>query len=126
MLKRRDSVAISSVGNYLQTSSEDLKLAKTKLKKDIDDILRSYQGIDADIIVARLQEAADKIDAITNRFDYYAKYMKAVAKHDRENIDNAKKQISATTNQPVETMETNTIIDNVFVSGIEDGGVLNV
>ena len=127
MLKRRDSVAISNVGNYLKTASSDLTNAKGKLIEDINSILESYQGNDANIIVERFKEAAMRIDSITSRLDYYSTYMVNLSNHDRNNIDEANQGMNNIMPLPTES-EINLALapPNILVSSVSDGGESDV
>ena len=126
MLKRRDSVAISNVGNYLKTASSDLTNAKGKLLEDINSILESYQGNDANIIVERFKEAAMRIDSITSRLDYYSTYMVNLSNHDRNNIDEANRGMSSIMPLPTESEIDVALAPNILISSVSDGGESDV
>lgn len=108
-LKRRDSLAIGEVGNYMQEASNELRISKATILKDVDNMLNNYKGIDANVIRTKFVEAINKMDSLIERFDYYSMYMQSVSRHDRENIQNANKQINSLLNTPLNNnIEENT------------------
>ena len=110
-LKKRDSFLIGGVGNYMEKACTELSTAKDKLLRDIENMKQNYQGVDADAITARLEEATNRLEPLIQRFDYYSKYMKGVSSHDKENIEAANKQInSMIQNSP---MQNQNIVQNV-------------
>ena len=101
MLKRRDPVAIGNVGAYTERAGDYLKTALDKLIKDINSVLESYKGIDAETQVAKFIETANKINTVIQNLDYYGKYMKNVSSFDSDNLNTTKKNFSQMTTQPI-------------------------
>lgn len=101
MMKKRDTVAIQSVGEYLLTSIEELKTEKNNLNTHIEEILNNYKGVDADVITSKFFEASSKIDFMVLVIEYYGKYMNMLSNHDKENIETASKDIQAELNTPL-------------------------
>ena len=101
MLKRRDPVAIGNVGAYTERASDNLRAAQERLKQDINKVLESYKGVDAETQVAKFIETADKITTVIQNLDYYGKYMKNVASYDTDNLNTTKKNFSQMTTQPI-------------------------
>ncbi len=101
MMKKRDTVAIQSVGEYLLTSIEELKTEKNNLNTHIEEILNNYKGVDADVITSKFFEASSKIDFMVLVIEYYGKYMNILSNHDKENIETASKDIQTELNTPL-------------------------
>ena len=131
-LKRRDTVAIGGVGNYLQEASQELRIAKQNIQKDVNSMLtNNYKGKDADMIGSKFEEAINRLDSLIFRLDYYSKYMQGVASHDRENIQTANKQLnSILNNQTQDNLSTPLQEDNIANQAFDvldvDGGELHV
>ena len=114
MIKRRDNVAIESVGEYLLLTIEDLKNEKIIIEKDINSILDNYKGVDANIIVSKFLEATSKIDLMIKIIEYHGQYMIALANHDKGNIKKAGTNLQNTLNDPLFLNSLNQInLDNV-------------
>ena len=101
MIKRRDNVAIESVGEYLLLTIEDLKKEKIKIDNDINSILNNYKGVDADTIVSKFLEATSKINLMIKIIEYHGQYMIALANHDKSNIKAAGTNLQNTLNDPM-------------------------
>ena len=116
MLKKRDTVAIQSVGEYLLISLEDLKIEKNNLNTHIQEILNNYKGEDANIITSKFSEAVSKIDNMVHAIEYYGKYMNILSNHDKENIAKATKDLQAELNRPlIEEKDNITDISNMIL-----------
>ena len=111
-IKIRDSFVIGEVGNYMQQASQELRSDKAKILRDINNMFTKYKGSDADVIRAKFEEAINRMDSLIERFDYYSNYMQNVSRHDKENIQNANKQINSIINEPVSS-NPNVNIDNL-------------
>ena len=101
MIKRRDNLAIGSVGEYLLLTIEDLKKEKLKIEKDINSISDNYKGVDSDIIISKFLEATSKINLIIKIIEYHGQYMIALANHDKSNIKAAGTNLQNTLNDPL-------------------------
>lgn len=124
MVKRRDPIAINSVGIYMQKQSDELKNKKEILMMHINNILNNYKGIDAETIVSKFLEEASKLDSITKNLDYYAKYMQSISSFDTDNLNTAKKDLGIINNQPIDSLR-NTNFENLILSNEVIGGEQN-
>ena len=93
MLRRRDPVAIESVGRYLNTCGKDLASLKSRLNQLIDHIHDDYVGADADSIVTNFKNETNKIDTFLESNDYFQSYMGEVSAYDTETVDTFQKDM---------------------------------
>lgn len=111
MIKRRDTVAIESVGEYLLQANEELLQEKKLIDDNIKSIRNNYRGEDADVIILKFLEATSKIKLISTIINYYAQYMTTMSKHDRNNIDYASNQIKTMIDNPIVVKKTDILND---------------
>lgn len=120
-IKRRDTVMINDVGLYMQKSITNLLNAENKLMMDIDNLLNNYSGIDANAIAGTFKVAVSKLNSLINNLDYYSKYMQNISKHDRENIENANKQLKINLeNVPINNVTVQETILNPSILEVQD------
>ncbi len=93
MLRRRDPVAIESVGNYLNNCGKDLASLKSRLNQLIDHIHDDYIGADADSIVTNFKAESNKIDTFLETNEYFQSYMGEVSAYDTETVDTFNKEM---------------------------------
>ena len=122
MQKRRDPVAIGNVGAYTERASEYLRTILDKLIKDINSVLDSYKGVDAETQVAKFIETANKLNTVIQNLDYYGNYMMKVSSFDSENLNSTKKNFSQMTTQPaVEEPPVQTLtLDSIKTDNMEE------
>lgn len=109
MIKRRDTVAIESVGKYLLQSISELEEEKKLMEKNINSINDNYHGEDANIIISKFIAASEKMNLMEKIIEYYGQYMIALANHDKENIKYTSNQIISILNDPVLLNTTNNL-----------------
>ena len=101
MIKRRDTVAIESVGQYLLQSINELEEEKKIMVENINSIDDNYHGEDANVIISKFIAASEKMNLMEKIIEYYGQYMIALANHDKENIKYTSNQIVTILNDPV-------------------------
>ena len=121
MVKRRDPVAINSVGVYMQEQSDALKAKKESLIMHINNILNNYKGIDAEAIVSTFLSKASKLDSIIQNLDYYAKYMQSISSYDTDNLNSSKREFGIINNQPINSLNDETL-ESLTLSSEAIGG----
>ena len=83
----RNFMEIGGVGSYIKKSSDMLKTEKIKIQQYINEISKSYQGVDSAEIINGFLDTTNKIDTITQNLDYYGNYMTNLANYDRDNLE---------------------------------------
>lgn len=92
MRKVIDPNAIRSVGEYIEKEKELLIKAQKNMQQHINEILLSYRGKDANILVQRYLNEAEQLTEIINNIDYYAGYMKGLSMGYADNLATTKKE----------------------------------
>lgn len=100
MIKRRDTVAIESVGQYLLQSINELEEEKKIMVENINSIDDNYHGEDANVIISKFIEVTEKMNIMEKIIQYYGLYMISLSNHDRENIKYVSNQIDTILNDP--------------------------
>lgn len=122
MGKRRDPIAINSVGVYMQKQSDELIRIKADFETHIKNILNNYQGVDAQKIVSKFLESTRKLEGLIQNLDYYANYMKGISSHDTDNLNNTKKELTEikdqiTDNKVIEPLNQTINLNNGIIGG---------
>ena len=117
MKRRIDTVAISSVGDYLRTQLDEYKSLKQKILADIENIKNVYKGADAELIINKYKERINKLDSIMLNYENYAIYTQKISGKYQENLNKAKKDI----NSSLENLDSNNsvFVDNESVFSTE-------
>ncbi len=123
MKKRRDPVAIGSVGSYTETENSELKTVQNNLINHVNEIRNSYQGKDAEAIIAKFLEIISKLDSVEQNLEYYGNYMKTVSEHDQDNLNTAKKDFGMVNNEPIATNPISETLPLETLGGEENGGI---
>lgn len=118
MQKRRDPIAIGSVGAYTEKESNELRVVKKNLETHAREILNSYRGVDAEHIVAGFLEIISKLDGVIANYEYYGKYMRQVSDLDRDNLNMAKQRLKSVNDKPI---NSNQILTTLPLSELEGG-----
>lgn len=96
MKKVIDPNAIHSVGEYIEKEKELLLNAQKNMKQHINEILLSYRGKDAEVLVQRYLNEAEQLTEIINTIDYYGNYMKGLSMGYADNLETTKKEFIRT------------------------------
>jgi len=94
MKRRRDPIAIASVSKYNKSVSKELRDTKNELVNNINYLVNSYLGKDADLIRNNFIEETKQIDAYLEINDYYSNYMDGVCDYDNETITSVNKELT--------------------------------
>ncbi len=121
MLKKRDSVAIGSVGKYLDQSAKELVYKKKILDQHINSIINDYKGVDATEIINSFLDASSKLDKIIKTIEYYAFYMIALSNHDMKNIESAVDDLEKMMDEQLLLEDSDIIDGSIKFREVKDG-----
>lgn len=120
MLKKRDSVAIGSVGKYLDQSAKELVYKKKILDQHINSIINDYKGVDASKIINSFLDASSKLDKIIKTIEYYAFYMMALSNYDMKNIESAVDDLEKMMDEQLLLEDSDIIDDSIKFREVKD------
>lgn len=120
MIKKRDPIAIASVGVFLENSLEELKVLKLNLENHIKEINNYYEGNDAREIVSHFFNDTSKMNSVFTNIDNYSKYLKFLSGYDRDNLKFSSEKLKKVMNDTLNFNNTIPCDDLLIIEGVDE------